>query len=929
MKLKLIILFLFIAVSLSAQRSWHFATTGSDVTGTGTNANPYATMQEAIDNMATEGDTVIAHGGTYYTQGITTYNPTTGHGVHNGIIMSKAGEWAIFDGTDHCELETPPAYNSFLAISHTDGITLQNIEIRNYFQCQYVNSGVIGYDYSINATFRNLYIHDFSTPRGFSGGGGLWWTHYDDPNFSVPEPYWSRSYTDSTFFDNVVIHDMCDTLGGGNAADGYKMAWYGNNYVEWRNCRVYSFSDDGWDVNSIDGAELVFYNCYSMSTQKYERFDIEGNGFKWTSMYANNSSHPANFNFIKVYESVAAGNNYMGFYPNLYHYEDRVDLNGLFYKNISYGNHYGTHVRSTSNDNKETYKNNIFWNNDYTALGTEETNGGANSFEIADYTDSLSISAWQFLSVDLGEIAKPFDQTGLPAMNLFKLRGTSSNLINKGLGLSVSEQGDYVADSAGVTPLKNDIGLDEYEPQVGDTDLDILSFTFTNQSGFSVYDYTNHTVTANIYYANRAQIANLVPIVLPSDGDTISPGFSTPVNFTNPVTYTVSEIGTPARTQSWTVTIDTAVASTFADIRAIYIPSDGPEIIRGINIMDTVVACFYEVGTTITALVPSITLDRGATITPTGAQDFSGGYVDYTVTAEDGVTQKVWRVTMETLAAEDGSTGVVGYNNVFPETETTTRIRYSPYTATVGGDIQTLSIYHNGGTGLMQMGIYTDSAGVVQHPRNRLALTAQVSVNATKGWQTIPLTAPLTVTNGQRLWIAYVFQTNPGYRVLNQQTTNPDVGFNDVYGYGWNTGLGLLAPNAMAWHFITSAYASYPVEVDSSANDILSFTITGQTGSSTINASTHTVALTMPYNTDVTALTPTISVSPLATISPLSGVELDFTNDVNYIVTSADETTQTWIVTVSLGSAPPAVHKVGFSNGKMSISRNGYPLYIP
>jgi hypothetical protein len=814
-KITFILLLLFLGISINAQRSWHFAITGSDITGTGTIANPFATLQVAIDAMTTEGDTVIAHGGTYYTQTPYEYNPTTGNGVHNGVITSKDGEWAIFDGIDHCSLASPPAYNSFLTVSHTNGITIQNIEVRNYFQCQYVNSGVFGYEYSINSTFRNLYIHDFSTPRGFSGGGGAWWTHYRDPNFSVEEPYWDSTYTDSTYFINVVIHDLCDTLGGGNAADGYKLAFYGNNYVEWRDCRTYSFSDDGWDVNSIDGAELVFYNCYAMSTQKYERYDIEGNGYKWTTLIRNNSDWPDDFNFIKVYESVAAGNNYMGFYPNLYALSDRDDINGLFYKSISTKNNYSTYLRNTSGDNKETYKNNIFFDNTSFAIGTEfPTNGSNNNFSVSDYTNDINISEWDFLSIDLGEIAKPFDINGLPDMNLFKLRG-SSQLINAGTTLAVSEQSAYVNDSAGFTPLANDIGLDEYIPLVGDTELDILSFTFDQQSSFSVYDFTNHTVTATIFYQYRNLIDELIPIVLPSDGDTISPGFMTTVDFTNPVTYTVYEIDNPGRSQTWTITINVATPSSFCDIRSIYVYTPvGPEIIRGINIEDTIVACFYGAGTPITSLTPTITIDRGATITPTGAQNFTGGYIDYTVTAEDGITQKVWRVTMELLAAENGSNGIVGFNNIFPVSETTSRIRYSPYTATTGGIIQSLSIYHNGGSGLMQMGIYTDSVGSVEHPRTRLALTSQVTINAFKGWQTIPLTSPLTVTSGQRIWIAYVFQTNPGYRVLNEQTNNPDVGFNDVYGYGWNTGLQNIAPNAMMWHFITSAYASYTSGID-------------------------------------------------------------------------------------------------------------------
>lgn len=44
--------------------TWHIATHGSDVTGDGSEANPFATIQHGID-MASDGDTVLAHPGTY------------------------------------------------------------------------------------------------------------------------------------------------------------------------------------------------------------------------------------------------------------------------------------------------------------------------------------------------------------------------------------------------------------------------------------------------------------------------------------------------------------------------------------------------------------------------------------------------------------------------------------------------------------------------------------------------------------------------------------------------------------------------------------------------------------------------------------------------------------------------------------------------
>jgi len=88
----------------------------------------------------------------------------------------------------------------------------------------------------------------------------------------------------------------------------------------------------------------------------------------------------------------------------------------------------------------------------------------------------------------------------------------------------------------------------------------------------------------------------------------------------------------------------------------------------------------------------------------------------------------------------------------------------------------------------------------------------------------------------------------------------------------------------------------------SNAKDITSFTISGQV-SSTIDAVAGTVAVVMPYGTNVTALTPTIEVSQYATIDPASGVAQDFTNPVTYTVTAQDNSTKAWTVTVTVQPA--------------------------
>jgi hypothetical protein len=86
----------------------------------------------------------------------------------------------------------------------------------------------------------------------------------------------------------------------------------------------------------------------------------------------------------------------------------------------------------------------------------------------------------------------------------------------------------------------------------------------------------------------------------------------------------------------------------------------------------------------------------------------------------------------------------------------------------------------------------------------------------------------------------------------------------------------------------------------SSACDITEFSIVGQI-SSDIDGQDITVV--MPYGTTVSALTPTIDISPAATVDPLSGVAQDFTSPVGYTVVAEDEETyKEYTVTVQIAT---------------------------
>jgi hypothetical protein len=88
---------------------------------------------------------------------------------------------------------------------------------------------------------------------------------------------------------------------------------------------------------------------------------------------------------------------------------------------------------------------------------------------------------------------------------------------------------------------------------------------------------------------------------------------------------------------------------------------------------------------------------------------------------------------------------------------------------------------------------------------------------------------------------------------------------------------------------------TYPYPTDASgmpslsAKAISSFSFSGlsPTVTGTVDENAHTVSLTVPYGTNVTALSPTISITG-ASVSPSSGSAQNFTSPVTYTVTASD-----------------------------------------
>jgi uncharacterized protein (TIGR02145 family) len=100
----------------------------------------------------------------------------------------------------------------------------------------------------------------------------------------------------------------------------------------------------------------------------------------------------------------------------------------------------------------------------------------------------------------------------------------------------------------------------------------------------------------------------------------------------------------------------------------------------------------------------------------------------------------------------------------------------------------------------------------------------------------------------------------------------------------------------------------------SSTKAITAFGFTSPAAVGVVAEATHSIAVTVPFGTDVTTLIPTI-IHTGANVSPASGVAQDFTSPVVYTVTAADATTQDYTVTVTVApSTAKAITAFSFTN---------------
>lgn len=226
--------------------------------------------------------------------------------------------------------------------------------------------------------------------------------------------------------------------------------------------------------------------------------------------------------------------------------------------------------------------------------------------------------------------------------------------------------------------------------------ITVFSLTFSpctgeNQTVSGTINHTLGTITLTAPFGSN--LTSLTPTITHT-GISISP--SGAQNFTTPVTYTVT--AADASTKNYTVTVNTSAANTQANINSFKFTIGSVDYFGVINesaLPNPTITVELPLSTNVTALTPSITKSSCATVSPSGAQNFSSP-VNYTVTAQDGVTTKTYTVNVTFAPPSsaknilsfviNGYSGVITGNNIVvtlppstPLNPLTPTITVSPY----------------------------------------------------------------------------------------------------------------------------------------------------------------------------------------------------------------------------------------------------------
>jgi uncharacterized protein YjdB len=492
---RLLFLVSFILSSVVSANTYYVAPTGKD-SNPGTISAPWATWKKGFES-AQPGDIVYIRGGIYKPADVpgSNYIEITGRiGTRENPICLFAypsdyasGNFPVLD----CSLQKPSesGFNTAIQISSSRYYKLKGLTICNVWQSPLGQKaqGFCFYECS-NLTFENCTAHQI-------GGRGFYVLNY------------SPTVVDSTFFINCDAYDCADSLSldgnglpnYGNGADGFfiqQTDQFPQNYGLIEGCRAWHCSDDQFNLDQ--SCLTVTRNCWAFNGGYPSLARSEGNGFK----IGDPPPHTPDYISRITYNCISADNMGFGYDPN-------NALGGEWpraytYNNLSYNNKVGYLVQNVAEApigaDMNIYRNNIsYLDSDYPFEDVPAMQGNTGYVYTVDHNTwmkksgspywqtnpSYSVSAADFISLDVNELKRPRKSDGsLPDVNFGKL-ATGSDLIDGGIAdVNFTRLGMKYSGSA------PDLGAFEYGGIVTNP-KPVTSITVTGAGGATAIT-TNH-----------------------------------------------------------------------------------------------------------------------------------------------------------------------------------------------------------------------------------------------------------------------------------------------------------------------------------------------------------------------------------------------------------------------------------------------------
>ncbi len=564
-----------------------------------------------------------------------------------------------------------------------------------------------------------------------------------------------------------------------------------------------------------------------------------------------------------------------------------------------------------------------------TATGTSGTfstlpNGQATKYVIINPTDGLTISPVT-VTVKLEDASGNVVTTGADKDKDVTLVTSGSAT---GGGLVDIVDGVGTIQISDVTPETVNLSLSDSATTSFDvssvqdvifspsTEKDILSFNLTSPATTGVIDQGAQTVSLTVPFGTP--ITALAPTITVSAGASVSPvsGASVDWSSTNPQTYRVT--AADGSTKDYAVTVTVAL-NTAKSITSFSLNGSSGTTISGTSIsvvMPTGTTDLSNLIATFSTSGDSVTVGGTTQVSGTTANNFTAP-VTYTVHASDGTTQDY---TVTVTVALNTAKDLTAFGIVSPSaTGSFSGNNKIAVSVPFGTNVTALVAQFTTTGTSVTVGATTQVSGTTA---NNFTSPVTYTVHAEDG-STKTYTVTVSITSTAKDIVSFNF-TNPAVTgVVN--SNNKTVALSVPFGTNVTalvptitiTGVSVSPASGVAQNFtnsvdytVTAGDAStkvYKVTVtiapDQTAKKITSFSFASPSATGVIDDVAHTVAVTVPFGTDVTALTPTISLSTGASVTPASGVVQNFTSPVQYTVTALDASTQVYTVTVSVALA--------------------------